>query len=229
MSYLSGRKPRESRVMKFVNFAGTAIMLNLLFLLACIPVVTIGPALSGLYSGVRYMIRGDGAAQGFWAGFRTHFVRMMIAGVIFTAIIAYFVIMVNSAYNTLLDYGVWRDIVLYAVPAMVPVMLLCALVPLNIYIPYGVTDWLKNGVNLICKVPIWVLLSACMLIAPIVCVFWLPEIAVLATVCLAGFWFTAMAFVSTMFLKDALIDFLVEYQENEPGDEEYEEEENDEE
>ena len=228
MSYLRGQKPRESKVLKVVNFAGTAIMLNLLFLLACIPVVTIGPALSGLYSGVRYMIRGDGAVQGFWDGFRTHFVRMMIAGVIFTAIIVYFAIMVNSTVNTLLEYGVWRDIVLYAVPAMVPVMLLCALIPLNIYIPYGVIDWLKNGVNLICKAPIWVLLSACLLIAPVVCVLWLPEIAVLASVCLLGFWYTAMAFVSTMFLKDALIDLLVEYRENEPDDEEDEEEEDNE-
>ena len=97
MSDLKGRKPRESRVLKIVNFAGTIVMLNFVFLLACIPVVTIGPAFSGLYSGVRYMIRGDGPIKGFWEGFRTHFARMMIAGVVFTAITAYFVIMINSA------------------------------------------------------------------------------------------------------------------------------------
>jgi hypothetical protein len=220
VSALDARKPRESKVMKIVNFAGTAVMLNMLFLLACIPVVTIGPALSGLYSGVRYMIRGDGAVRGFWAGFRTNIVRMMIAGVIFTGIIAYFVIMINSAYNTWLTEDVFRDIPLYAVPAMVPMMLLCALVPLNIYIPYGVTDWLKNGVNLICKAPLWVLLTACMLAAPIACVFWLPEIAVISTICLVGFWFTVMAFVSTMFLKDGLIELLETYREENPEEEE---------
>ena len=223
VSYLNGRKPKESRVMKFVNFAGTAIMLNLLFLLGCIPVVTIGPSLCGLYSGVRYMIRGDGAARGYWEGFRTRFVRMMIAGVIFTAIAAYFVIMINSAYNTWLEYGVYSDILLFAVPAMVPMMLLCALVPLNVYIPYGVTDWLRNGVNLICKAPVWVLLSACLLSAPIACVFWLPEIAVFSTVCLVGFWFTMMSFVSTMFLKNGLIDLLEEYRENAPDEEDNDE------
>lgn len=220
VSTLYGRKPKESKVMKFVNFAGTMVMLNLLFLLACVPVVTIGPAFSGLYSGVRYMIRGDGAVRGFWAGFRTHFVRMMVAGVIFTGIIAYFVIMINSAYNTWLTEDVFRDIPLYAVPAMVPMMLLCALIPLNIYIPYGVTDWLKNGVNLIFKAPVWVLLTACMLAAPIACVFWLPEIAVIATICLVGFWFTATAFVSTLFLKDGLIDLLIAYREEHPEEEE---------
>ena len=206
--------------MKIVNFAGTTIMLNFIFLLACIPVVTIGPALSGLYSGVRYMIRGDGPIRGFWQGFRTHFLRMMISGIIFTAITAYFVVIMEQAVETLEQTGVFRDIVIYAVPAMVPMMLWCALIPLNIYIPYGVTDWLKNGVNLICKAPLWVLLSACMLAAPIVCVFWLPVVAAFATVCLVGFWFTMMAFVSTMFLKDGLIELLDEYREENPDEEE---------
>lgn len=218
MSALDARKPRESKVMKIVNFAGTAVMLNMLFLLACIPVVTIGPALSGLYSGVRYMIRGDGAVRGFWAGFRTNIVRMMIAGVIFTGIIAYFVVMIS--YTIWLKYSVFSIVAAYAIPAMLVMMLLCALVPLNIYIPYSVTDWLKNGVNLICKAPLWVLLTACMLAAPIACVFWLPEIAVISTICLVGFWFTVMAFVSTMFLKDGLIELLETYREENPEEEE---------
>lgn len=230
MSLNNPQKPRESKVMKIVNFAGNAVMLNLLFLLCCIPVVTIGPALSGLYSGVRYIIRGDGPVRGFWDGFKTHFLRMMIAGTVFTAIIAYFVIMINSAYDTWLNYGVFQDILLYAIPAMVPMMLLCALIPLNIYIPYDVTDWLKNGVNLICKAPLWVFVSACMLALPIACVFWLPDIAVLATICLVGFWFTVTAFVSTMFLKDGLIELLETYREEHPEeDSEEESEENEEE
>lgn len=224
MSDLKGRKPRESRVLKIVNFAGTIVMLNFVFLLACIPVVTIGPAFSGLYSGVRYMIRGDGPIKGFWEGFRTHFARMMIAGVVFTAITAYFVIMINSAYNTWLEVGVFRDILLYAIPAMVPLMLLCALIPLNIYIPYDVTDWLKNGVNLVCKAPHWVLLSACLMAIPVVCIFWLPEIAAFSIVCLVGFWFTMMAFVSTMVLKDGLIELLEIYREEHPDEQEEDDE-----
>ena len=42
-------------------------------------------------------------------------------------------------------------------------MVLAALVPLNIYIPYDLTDWLKNGVNLLFKAPLWVLLSGVLL------------------------------------------------------------------
>lgn len=214
------RKPQESKVMKIVNLAGTAVMLNLMFLLACVPVVTIGPALCGLYSGVRYMIRGDGPVRGFWEGFKTNFLRMMIAGVIFTGIIAYFIIMVNGAYNTWLELGVFRDIIIYSIPAMVPVMLLSALVMLNIYIPYGVTDWLKNGVNLIVKAPVWVLVSAALLIAPVACLLWASDIFILAIIIFVGFWFAVAAFATTLLLKDSLVDMLLEYREEYPEEEE---------
>lgn len=213
------RKPQESKVMKIVNLAGTAVMLNLLFLLACVPVITIGPALCGLYSGVRYMIKGEGPVRGFWEGFKTNFLRMMFTGVIFTAIIGYFVIMVNAAYNTWLELGVFRDIVIYSIPAMVPLMLLSALVTLNIYIPYGLTDWLRNGVNLIFKAPIWMLLSAVLLIAPVACLLWASDIFILAIIVFVGFWFAVAAFASTLLLKDSLVDMLLEYREEYPEEE----------
>ena len=213
------RKPQESKVMKIVNLAGTAVMLNFLFLLACVPVITIGPALCGLYSGVRYMIKGDGPVRGFWEGFKTNFLRMMFVGLIFTAIIAYFVIMVNGAYNTWVELGVFRDIVIYSIPAMVPVMLLSALVTLNVYIPYGLTDWLRNGVNLIFKAPIWMLLSAVLLIAPVACLLWASDIFILAIIVFVGFWFAVAAFASTLLLKDSLVDMLLEYREEYPEEE----------
>ncbi len=214
------RKPQESKVMKYVNLAGTAVMLNLLFLLACVPVVTIGPALCGLYSGVRYMIRDDGPVRGFWEGFKTNFLRMTITGIVFTAIMVYFAIMINGAYNTWIEHGVFRDIVVYSIPAIVPMLLLTALVALNIYVPYDVTDWLRNGVNLVFKAPLWVLLSAILLVAPVVCLLWATDIFILAIVIFVGFWFAITAFVSTLLLKDGLVDLLLEYQQEHPEDEE---------
>lgn len=209
------KKPRESRVMKYVNLGGTAIMLNLLFLLMCIPVVTIGPAFSGLYSGVRYMIRGDGAVRGFFEGFRTNLVRMMVAGLIFVGIVVYFVFVVNGAYNTWIKEGVFRDLAMQGVCAMIPLMLLSALIPLNIYVPYGVTDWLRNGVNLIVKAPHWVFLSALMTWLPVILFFW-SRIFVYVMVVVVALWYTLSAFVSTLFLKDTLLDMLLDYRQEHP-------------
>lgn len=210
------RKPQESKVLKFVNLAGTAVMLNLVFLLACLPVVTIGPALCGLYSGVRYMIREEGPVRGFWEGFKTRFFRMTVAGVIFTAIMVYFTIIINGAYNTWQEEGVFRDVVIHAIPALVPMMLLAALVPLNVYIPYGVTDWLRNGVNLVFAAPLWVLLGGLMILAPVICLIFASDILLLAALVFVGFWYVLTAFVSTLLLKDSLVKMLTEYRKENP-------------
>ena len=68
------------KLMGIINKIGYAIMLNLLFLVSCVPVITIGPACSGLYSAVRYSIKGESAFQGFREGFKTRFLRNMLGG-----------------------------------------------------------------------------------------------------------------------------------------------------
>lgn len=212
------KQQKESKVMKVVNLAGTTIMLNLMFLIACIPVITIGPAFSGLYSGVRYMIRKDGAATGFWEGFKTNFVRMMITGVIFTGIMVYMCYQFGSEYAAYVGWtkGVettLANVITHGILGIVPMLLFVSLIPLNIYIPYPVTDWLKNGVNLIFMAPHWVLLSAAMAIFPVACILWMTDLAILGIMIFVAAWFSLLAFISTLFLKDSLIELLEQFRE----------------
>ena len=65
---------------KGVNLAGTAIMINLAFLICCLPVVTIGPAVCGMYAALRYVVRGDGWFTGFVAGIKKNFIRNALVG-----------------------------------------------------------------------------------------------------------------------------------------------------
>lgn len=213
-------QPGESKVMKLVNLAGTAVMLNILFLVACLPVVTFGPALCGLYSGVRYMIRGDGPVRGFWEGFKTRFLRMSVVGLVFGAILAYFVIILNSAYNTWLEVGVIRDLVLHGIFALIPLMLLIALAMLNVYIPFGLTDWLTNGVNLLFKAPLWLVLSGVLLVTPVLCLMFDGDLFMMLIVVFVGFWFAVAAFVATLVMKDSLLSTLLQYQEEHSEEEE---------
>lgn len=232
------QKPRESTVMKFVNFAGTAVMLNLLFLLCCLPILlfflfskvsapwnwlvcmaatsTVGPALCGLFSGVRYMIRKDGAVRGFLEGLRTRWLRAMLGGVIITTITVYLILHVNLGVNAMVaGYGA-SYLITYGIFALIPAMLLSALMILNVYIPYDVADWLRNGVNLIVKAPHWVLLTVALFWLPVVGVLWVGPIAFYGAAIFVACWFTLSAFISTMFLKDALIDFLEEHRDDHP-------------
>ncbi len=60
----------------FIDDFWDLIMLNILFFLSCIPVVTYGAALGALYSSVsmlREKRKHDGAARMYWAAFRKNF------------------------------------------------------------------------------------------------------------------------------------------------------------
>ena len=66
------------KLFNIVTLAGTAILMNLMFLIASLPIVTIGPAWCGLMSSVRYNVRGEGWFKGFKTGFCTRFWRSLI-------------------------------------------------------------------------------------------------------------------------------------------------------
>ena len=222
------QEPKESKVMKYVNVIGTGMMLNLAFLAACIPVVTIGPAVCGLYSGIRFMIRGEGPIRGFWEGFKTKLIRTIPMGILMMAAAAFFVININNAYNFSQDpeiqalYGgvqLYLPLIQYGVLALPVLMLFSAMWVLNIYIDYSFVDWLKNSVNLVLKAPHWVLVTVAAMWLPVVLFFWVPGVFWAIAIVFIAAWFVVAAFGSTLVLKDALVDLKKIYLEGQEEEE----------
>ena len=206
----------DTKFWKFINLAGNAIGLNLIFLVCCIPVVTIGPALCGLYSGVRYLIRGDGWWSGFWKGFTTHWLRSAILGVLVSLFQAYTLWQFNLALGYYLESGSISYAITYGIMALIPALLTASLWPLNIYIPYGTADWLRNTVSMVFKAPIPVFLAACMFLLPVVLALILTLYAYYALIVFISVYFALAAFIATLFYKDALVDFLLDYRAEHP-------------
>lgn len=65
----------DNPVMQFISKIFDLVILNLIFILSCIPVVTVGASLSGLYYVSLKMVRGEEPYiwQNFWKGFRQNF------------------------------------------------------------------------------------------------------------------------------------------------------------
>lgn len=210
----------DSKFWKFVNLAGNAIGLNLIFIVCCLPIVTIGPALCGLYSGVRYMIREDGWWRGYWKGFTTNWLRSAIVGTLAVAFQAYVLWEFNTALNFYLDGGVITYAIVYGIMAFLPAMLFASLWPVNIYIPYGTADWLRNTVSLAFNAPGPVFLAAVLFLLPVVMVLYLTTIAFYIAIVFIGFYFALAAFVATLFYKDALVELLMAYRAEHPEAEE---------
>lgn len=82
----------DSKPMQVLMYIGDLIILNLLFLLCCLPVFTIGAAHAALYSGIRTLQDPEddtAPSKAFFKGFRTGFKQITIAwNILFIATLA---------------------------------------------------------------------------------------------------------------------------------------------
>lgn len=206
---------------KGMNLAGTAIIINLAFLLCCIPVVTIGPATCGLYSALRYVVQGKGWFSGFRDGIKKNFFRNALVGSVLTIMIAYMAVDFNNALSFYLDGNGYTPLIIYTVGLIPLLMVFCALWPLNVFIPYDSgTDWIKNGLKLLVKAPLQLVGVSVLMLLPVALVLYLPFVGFMLLIVFLGIYYAVAGFASILLLKNPLEDRLGEYRAEHPEAEE---------
>ena len=158
-------EPKWKQILHVTSNAATA---NFLFLLCCIPVITIGQAWCALYTSVRYAIRGDGWFSGFKDGFKTRFLRGTAAWIICMAVDLYMAFNVVTMAYYRVD-GYLPPLIISSIFFLIALMFTAALIPLNVYIPTTVMQWLKNAVTLTFTAPLQ--------IAAVAVMMWIPAVA----------------------------------------------------
>ena len=208
---------------KGVNLAGTAIMINLAFLICCLPVVTIGPAVCGMYAALRYVVRGDGWFTGFVAGIKKNFIRNALVGSVLLIMIVDMAINFNYAMGFYLESGDYTMLIIYSVGLLPLLMVFSALWPLNVFIPYeSGSDWLKDCFKLLVKAPIQLILVSALMLLPVALVLYIPDIGFMMLIVFLGIYYALIGFASILLLKKPLEDRLGEYRETHPQEEENE-------
>lgn len=188
-----------------LNRAGTAIMMNLLFLVACLPIVTIGQAWCGLLSAIRYEVRGEKWFDGFKKGFKTRFWRGTISWCIMLVVDAHFILEMNHAWvNEYLSPMIASSFV-FALTSMVTTSLLV----LNVYIPTPIGDWVRNAVNMVFKAPLQLLGAALMFWLPVLLFMMFSEIFYLLVLVFIAVYYTVAALGITVVLKQPLVHYLL--------------------
>jgi hypothetical protein len=89
-------------------------------------------------------------------------------------------------------------------------MLTTAILTLNVYIPTDISTWIKNAASLIFKAPLHLLGATAVLWAPVLLLLYRFDIFYYVVMVFVVAYFTLAAFATTIFLKGALMDFLVE-------------------
>lgn len=208
---------------KGVNLAGTAIMINLAFLICCLPVVTIGPAVCGMYAALRYVVRGDGWFTGFVAGIKKNFIRNALVGSVLLIMIVVMAKDLDTALGVFLLSGEYEMLIYYSVGLLPLLMVFSALWPLNVFIPYeSGSDWLKDCFKLLVKAPIQLILVSALMLLPVALVLYIPDIGFMMLIVFLGIYYALIGFASILLLKKPLEDRLGEYRETHPQEEENE-------
>lgn len=100
----------ESRPMQILMLLGDLIILNLLYLLCCLPVFTIGAAQAGLYTGLKTLLDPEDdtyCSSAFFKGFKTGFGKITIAWnllfvlEIILAVVALFCVFYTASTNSI--------------------------------------------------------------------------------------------------------------------------------
>ena len=206
---MSEKKSSISKLMAVLNFAGSIILMSLLFLICCLPVVTIGQAWCALLTGVRYMIRKDDWFDGFKQGFKTRFWRGIVAWCVMLIPNIYFLSEVNRGYDQVVWHGNMDNLaqlISACIMLALTTMLTTSLLTLNVYVPTKINLWVNNAVSFVFKAPLTLLLSAVLFWLPFLMVLlWLGILAYTVLVFVVAY-FPLSGLVSTLALKNALLD-----------------------
>lgn len=192
---------------KVITMAGTAILMNLLFLIACLPIVTIGQAWCGLLSAIRYNIRGDSWFEGFKKGFTTRFLRGTLAWLVLLAVDV--LVFIDVLTFAAVDGYTARLIGACVMFALVTMMTAAVLI-LNVYIPTDIGNWLRNSASMVFKVPLQLLVVAAVMWLPVIMAFFWTDIFMLVWMIFVAAYFTLAALGATILLKETLMAYLVE-------------------
>ena len=195
------------KLSKIVTLTGTAVLINLMFLVFCIPIVTIGQAWCGLMTAIRYNIRGDGWFRGFWTGFKRRFWRGTVAWIIGLPAVLY---LMNDIQVALSQEAIVPTVGACVMLAFVATMLHSALT-LNVYIPTSLSNWLRNTVNLGLKAFPKVLIGALLFWGPVLLFNFVSGWLFVELLTVFAFAYYALSgLVTTMLLKGNLIDILID-------------------
>lgn len=206
------------KLMGFLNKAGTAIMMNLLFLVASLPLVTAGAAWCGLYGAVRFTIRGDSWFNGFKEGYKCHFWRNLIGWTFGVLVGGYacskvFMGLGNiMADPSIISVGVIAPLVISVLVALAAALVVAVMLPLGMYFPQlDANTWLVTTWDVILHAPLRCLAVAVLMWLPLGILLFDPNLMLMTAIVFMAVYYILVAFVATVLLKKPLLRILKRY------------------
>ena len=189
----------ESKPMQILMFIGDLIILNLMYLLFCIPIFTIGAAQAGLFTACKVLLDKEddsSPAAAFWRGFTTGFGTVTLAWLVMGAVLA--LIVWGAVAAVMLGAPVWLVCIAVGVCAVFQ-----TLVP-AFHSRFGCTWWqlIRNTWFLLFAHPLRSIVTVALVWVPLVCALCMQPYDFMALTPIWGTLYFSTAFCfGTGFLK----------------------------
>lgn len=160
----------DSKAMELLSYVGDLIILNMVFFLCCLPVVTIGAAQAGLFTAVRVLSDPEddsSCVRAFFRGFKSGFGKITLAFLFFAAleVLLLYMLMMFHSYKDTGRYLPWG----------IPAVLLCLTMAVYAQIPLfharfqcNALQLFRNAFLFLFMYPVRGLLAAALLWGPLV-------------------------------------------------------------
>ena len=162
----------DSKLMQMLDTLGNTIMLSFLFLLCCIPLVTIGAAFTALFAACRAQTRGKACFRAFFTALKDNFLR---ATLLWLLIAALGYLCIGAAVSL---YAMDGSLAVFIMSIVAGSLLLILLTMcLLFYSRFECTfrQLLQNGLITMLSFPIRSILITLLCWLPVICFFGFPD------------------------------------------------------
>lgn len=160
----------DSRLTQLLGYVADLFITNVVFIICCLPVITIGPAQAGLFTAMNVLrdpLEDSSCIRAFFRGFKSGFGKISLVGTFFLlleAVLLYTVLMASS-------YQEDGTMIHWAFPGVILVvcMLLHGLLPIfHARFNCGPVQLVRNGLVLLVMYPLRSVLISALVWAPLV-------------------------------------------------------------
>jgi len=193
----------DSKLIIMLEGIANTMLLNMLFLLCCVPVITIGAAFTALFGGCRALMDDEACFKAFFRSFRSGFKRATLAWLILLPVLAVLGLTAHSVrlyMNAGMKMGAFTLVVaIIGLVIVLSVVMMTFLFYSRFECPLG--QLLKNGLYMTLAYFVRAVLIGLMNWAPVLMFLLIPYTFMSLTIVFLVLWFGVSASLSVWLMK----------------------------
>lgn len=169
----------DSKFNQLVMTVADLIIINLLYIVCCIPIITIGAAQAGLFTGIRVLLDPEddsSVAKAFFRGFSNGFGKITIVNVVLLALLAALSIFLANTLVLMLAGGSKLSFIICAVAMCFLYILHTVSAPFHATFDCTVGQLFRNSLFVVIAYPLRCLASALLVLLPMAVLMIWPQI-----------------------------------------------------